>query len=138
MQNILPTRRTSRNLFLARKAKRDLCQAVVFSCDQTCCLATALQYLSLARDEQGLQPASMAKWAQHEIKLPAYRRGCHLVTDQACLASAHQRIYPCVTSSHALCFGCCRFKSKSPALCLVTKSDWPTYSVWLPAPNGFC
>ncbi|KAL0043796.1 hypothetical protein WJX82_001568 [Trebouxia sp. C0006] len=24
----------------------------------------------------------MAKWAQHEIKLPAYRRGCHLVTDQ--------------------------------------------------------
>ncbi|DBA83618.1 TPA: hypothetical protein ACH3X1_006183 [Trebouxia sp. C0004] len=24
----------------------------------------------------------MSKWAQHEIKLPAYRRGCHLVTDQ--------------------------------------------------------
>jgi len=49
MQEILLTRRTSMNL--SRKAKRDLSQAVVFLCDQTCWLATALQDLSLARDE---------------------------------------------------------------------------------------
>lgn len=26
----------------------------------------------------------MAKWAQHEIKLPALNRGCHLITQQVC------------------------------------------------------
>ena len=26
---------------------------------------------------------SMAKWAQHEVKLRPYQRGCHLITDQA-------------------------------------------------------
>ena len=45
----------------------------------------------------------MAKWAQHEIKLPAFSRGCHLVTDQARLAFGHKPICPCVTRAYALC-----------------------------------
>lgn len=31
----------------------------------------------------------MAKWAQHEVKLRPYQRGCHLITDQACSSVGH-------------------------------------------------
>lgn len=32
------------------------------------------------------QQCSMAKWFQKEFKLPAYRRGCHLVTNKVLCA----------------------------------------------------